>query len=54
VFYTYINKIVDAKNGKKELTFWGTELLEEGALYVDDCADACIHLMKYSSPDIIY
>jgi GDP-L-fucose synthase len=50
-----IKKFVDAKRESlKEITFWGSGKPRREALYVDDCADACIYLMKnYSSSDIV-
>ena len=42
-----IRKAHDAKRrGDKELTIWGTGTPRREFLHVDDCADACVHLMK--------
>ena len=42
-----IKKIHDAKeNEKKEIMIWGSGEPKREFLYVDDLADACIHLMK--------
>lgn len=50
-----IKKFVDAKrNNLKEIEFWGSGKPRRESLYVDDCVDACIYLMKnYSSSEII-
>ncbi|MVT73613.1 GDP-L-fucose synthase family protein [Bradyrhizobium cajani] len=40
--------------GSKSVVVWGTGTPRREFLYVDDLADACIHLMKtYSSPELI-
>jgi GDP-L-fucose synthase len=40
------------ERGDKTLTIWGTGTPRREFLHVDDCADACVHLMKvYSGPD---
>lgn len=50
-----IKKFVDAKvNNLKEIEFWGTGTPRREALFVDDCTDACIYLMKnYSNKEIV-
>jgi GDP-L-fucose synthase len=49
-----IKKFVEAKKNNSEITLWGTGNPRREALYVDDCADACIYLMKnYEGEDII-
>jgi GDP-L-fucose synthase len=50
-----IKKFVDAKkNNLNEIEFWGSGKPRREALYVDDCADACIYLMNnYSSSEIV-
>ena len=50
-----IKKFVDAqKKGLKTIEFWGSGRPRREALYVDDCADACIYLMQnYSSSEIV-
>lgn len=49
-----MKKFIDAKQNNTPLTFWGTGLPRREALYVDDCADACIYLMNnYDSPEIV-
>jgi GDP-L-fucose synthase len=47
-----IRKAHEAKqNGKREIVVWGTGTPRREFLHVDDCADACVHLMKtYSEP----
>lgn len=40
--------------GAHEVVVWGTGTPRREFLYVDDMADACVHLMKtYSSPDLV-
>lgn len=45
-----IRKAHEAKvRGDKEITVWGTDKPLREFLHVDDCADACVHLMKVYS-----
>jgi GDP-L-fucose synthase len=47
-------KMLNAKNNNEPPTFWGTGKPRREALYVDDCADALIYLMKnYDKPEIV-
>jgi len=47
-----IRKAHEAKvNGATEITVWGTGTPRREFLHVDDCADACVHLMKAYSGD---
>ena len=47
-----IRKAHEAKiNGEKEIRIWGTGTPLREFLHVDDCADACIHLMKAYSAE---
>lgn len=47
-----IRKAHEAKvRGDKELVMWGTGSPYREFLYVEDCADACVHLMKVYSDD---
>ena len=47
-----IRKAHEAKVlGASELTIWGTGTPRREFLHVDDCADACVHLMKNYSGD---
>ena len=39
------------RDGDKEIVIWGTGTPRREFLYVDDCADACVHLMKTYSGD---
>lgn len=40
--------------GAKSVVVWGTGTPRREFLYVDDMADACVHLMKtYSAPDLV-
>ncbi|SHH71422.1 GDP-L-fucose synthase [Bradyrhizobium erythrophlei] len=50
-----IRRFHEAKlSGASNVTVWGTGMPRREFLYVDDMADACIHLMKnYSSPELI-
>jgi GDP-L-fucose synthase len=42
-----IRKAHEAKmNGAPEIVIWGTGTPRREFLHVDDCADACVHLMK--------
>ena len=48
-----IRKFHEAKiNGDKEVVMWGTGKPKREFLYVDDLADACIHLMNNYSDEI--
>lgn len=47
-----IRKAHEAKlRGDKEMVIWGTGSPLREFLFVDDCADACVHLMKVFSGD---
>ena len=47
-------KFINAKTKGDKLVFWGTGKPRREALYVDDCADACIYLMEnYNDPEIV-
>jgi GDP-L-fucose synthase len=47
-----IRKIHDAKqNNLNDVTLWGTGRPRREFLYVDDLADACVHLMQYYSKE---
>ncbi len=49
-----IQKFVNAQKDGTELLFWGTGKPRREALYVDDCADACIYLMQnYNKPEFV-
>lgn len=49
-----IQKFINAQRDGTELIFWGTGKPRREALYVDDCADACIFLMEnYNGPEIV-
>lgn len=39
-------------NGKNELMIWGTGMPRREFLHVDDCADACVYLMKRYSEEM--
>jgi GDP-L-fucose synthase len=42
------------KNGARELVAWGTGIPRREFLHVEDCASACLYLLKkYDSPEII-
>ena len=48
-----IRKFHDAKiKGDKEVVMWGTGKPKREFLYVDDLADACVHLMNNYSDEI--
>ena len=44
-----IRKVHEAKLAGSEVTIWGTGTPRREFLYVDDCADACVHLMQHYS-----
>lgn len=47
-----IRKAHEAKlAGKDKIVIWGTGTPRREFLHVDDCADACVHLMKFYSDD---
>jgi GDP-L-fucose synthase len=47
-------KMLNAKKSGEPPTFWGTGKPRREALYVDDCAEALIYLMKnYDKPEIV-
>ena len=50
-----IRRFHEAKtSGAKSVTVWGTGTPRREFMYVDDMADACVHLMRvYSGPDLI-
>ncbi len=49
-----IQKFINAKTNGDKLVFWGTGKPRREALYVDDCADACVYLMEnYNDPAIV-
>ena len=50
-----IRRFHEAKiSGAKSVAVWGTGTPRREFLYVDDMADACVHLMKtYSSPQLV-
>lgn len=48
-----IRKAHEAKTANlPEMTIWGTGTPQREFLHVDDCADACVHLMKNYSDDM--
>jgi len=47
-------KMLNAKKTGESPTFWGTGKPRREAMYVDDCADALVYLMKnYNKPEIV-
>jgi GDP-L-fucose synthase len=46
-----IRKVDAAKRAKSDVVVWGTGTPLREFLYVDDCADACVHLMSHYSGD---
>jgi GDP-L-fucose synthase len=49
-----IRKAHEAKQrGDAELVVWGTGTPRREFLYVDDLADACVHLMETAAPDVL-
>lgn len=47
-----IRKVHEAKQNGSAVEIWGTGSPLREFLYVDDCADACIHLMQHYSGDM--
>jgi GDP-L-fucose synthase len=46
-----IRKVHEAKQSGSDVIVWGTGTPLREFMYVDDCADACIHLMKHYSDE---
>lgn len=46
-----IRKVHEAKSTGTPVTVWGTGSPRREFLFVDDCADACVHLMRHYSGD---
>ena len=46
-----IRKVHEAKALSGELVVWGSGTPRREFLYVDDCADACVHLLKHYSEE---
>ena len=46
-----IRKVHDAKAVGGEVVVWGSGTPRREFLYVDDCADACVHLLKHYSEE---
>ncbi len=44
-----IRKVNEAKRTGAAITVWGTGMPRREFLYVDDCADACVHLLRHYS-----
>ncbi|HEX5051263.1 MAG TPA: GDP-L-fucose synthase [Planctomycetota bacterium] len=50
-----MRKIHEAKAaGQRTVTLWGSGTPRREFLYVDDCADACLHLMQHYDGDSFY
>ena len=47
-----IRKVGEAKAAGAPVTIWGSGTPRREFLYVDDCADACVHLIKHYSGEI--
>ena len=47
-----IRKVHEARRSGGKLEIWGTGTPRREFLYVDDCADACIHLMRHYSDEM--
>ena len=46
-----IRKVHEAKAARGEVVVWGSGTPRREFLYVDDCADACVHLLKHYSDE---
>lgn len=47
-----IRKVAEAKAAGGPVTIWGSGTPRREFLYVDDCADACVHMLKYYSNEL--
>ena len=47
-----IRKVGEAKAAGAPITIWGSGTPRREFLYVDDCADACVHMLKHYSDEL--
>ena len=47
-----IRKVAEAKAGGRPVVVWGSGMPRRECLYVDDCANACVHLLKHYSDEL--
>ena len=47
-----IRKVAEAKSAGAPVIIWGSGTPRREFLYVDDCADACLHLLKHYSDEL--
>ena len=47
-----IRKVAEAKAAGSPVIVWGSGMPRREFLYVDDCADACVHLLKHYSDEL--
>ena len=47
-----IRKVAEAQAAGAPVTIWGSGTPRREFLYVDDCADACVHLLKHYSGEL--
>ena len=47
-----IRKVAEAKAAGSPVIVWGSGMPRRELLYVDDCADACVHLLKHYSDEL--